>query len=242
MKRPQSGESTEHPNTRIPEWSIKGAVMEGQGLGRFGLDGTTQHVSTLITSGKRRKQQTRSAGRFAKQAPPPRCSTDNNNRRVSRLATRGHFRLVSILNLWSPGLCNLRHSLSISQTWHCTSLFAVACDRNNQNSAKYGWRGETPLVNENIGCLPRLRQPMCQRVRLRVSGCAFTIVRIGDRSHAVPSHEHSALASSTAIVKAPSKKQTHCPRRRTNGGVFSEFPPQILQNYEYFDPVNYHFR
>ena len=83
---------------------------------------------------------------------------------------------------------------------------------------------------------------MRQRVRLRVSGCAFTIVRVGDPSHAVPSHEHSALASSTAIVKAPSKKQTRRPRRRTNGGVFSEFPPQILQNYEYFDPVNYHFR
>ena len=83
---------------------------------------------------------------------------------------------------------------------------------------------------------------IADRMRVRVNECAFTIVASATPPHAIPSHTHSALASSTAFVNAPTKKRTRGARRGTNDGVMSKFPLPFLQNYEYLDSVNYHFR
>ena len=51
-----------------------------------------------------------------------------------------------------------------------------------------------------------------------------------------------SLCAVTAAVTHRTAVATFVLRRGTNGEVISEFPPQILENYEYLDSVKYQFR
>ena len=61
-------------------------------------------------------------------------------------------------------------------------------------------------------------------------------------SHWQKHAREKSLCAVTAAVTHRTAVATFVLRRGTNGEVISEFPPQILENYEYLDSVKYQFR